>query len=149
MATHTHLRPSTTIERELGHNEPRVPVLWPVVLLVAMALAALGGLAVAAQVTAPPAPAPQVASPAPNANEREGRVPTPTLPPPNANERESRLPTPPVPPPNANERESRIPSSLGRPCGGDPVRPGLGATGAILGAAYRCEFGSASWRHGG
>jgi hypothetical protein len=62
------------------------------VLLVAMAAAAVVGVAVSAQVTRP-APDTGIVYLEPNANTREGRVPAPTVVEPNANTREGRVPT--------------------------------------------------------
>jgi hypothetical protein len=64
--------------------------LWLAALLVAMATAAVVGVAVAAQVTRP-APDTWTVYNEPNANTREGRVPTYEEP--NANTREGRVPT--------------------------------------------------------
>jgi hypothetical protein len=63
--------------------------LWLAALLVAMAAAAVVGIAVAAQVTRP-APDPWTVYNEPNANTREGRVTTYQEP--NANTREGRVP---------------------------------------------------------
>jgi hypothetical protein len=77
--------------------------LWLAALLVAMAAAAIVGVAVAAQVTRPPTDA-GVVYQEPNANTREGRVPSYQEP--NANTREGRVST--YQEPNANTREGRV-----------------------------------------
>jgi hypothetical protein len=82
--------------------------LWLAALLVAMAAAAVVGVAVAANVTRP-APDTGVVYQEPNANTREGRVPTYQEP--NANTREGRVPVPAYQEPNANTREGRVPTS--------------------------------------
>jgi hypothetical protein len=82
--------------------------LWLAALLVAMAAAAVVGVAVAAQVTRP-APDTGIVYQEPNANSREGRAPAQTEP--NANTREGRLPTPTFTEPNANTHEGRVPAT--------------------------------------
>jgi hypothetical protein len=82
--------------------------LWLAALLAAMAAAAVVGVAVTAQVTRP-APDTGIVYQEPNANTREGRVPTYQEP--NANTREGRVPAPTVGEPNANTREDRVPTS--------------------------------------
>ena len=113
MTAQTELRPDIESSRKPGSNkisrEPggaRKPhrVLWLIVLLIAVAVAGVVGVAVAAHVTDPPTPT-RVVYPEPNANSREGRVPRP---PPNANDREGRAPTAAAQEPNANDREGRV-----------------------------------------
>jgi hypothetical protein len=82
--------------------------VWLGALLVAMATAAVAGVAVTAQVTRP-APDTWTVYQEPNANTREGRVPTYQEP--NANTREDRVPVPTYQEPNANTREDRVPPS--------------------------------------
>jgi hypothetical protein len=112
MTAQTDLRPETEISRKPGSNKisrkpggARKPhrVLWLIVLLITMAVAGVAGVAVATNVTDPPAPT-RVVYPEPNANSREGRVPGP----PNANDREGRVPTSAAQEPNANDREGRV-----------------------------------------
>lgn len=133
MTAQTDLRPDTEISRQTGgsrqRRHARKPLrgLWLIVLLFAMAVAAVVGIALAAQVTDMPAPtrvvtqapspndrggAPATATRPPNANDREGRISPSAIQPPNANEREGRVPaTETQAPPNANEREGRLPES--------------------------------------
>jgi hypothetical protein len=82
--------------------------LWPATLLIAMATAAVAGVTVTAHLTRP-APDTGIVYQEPNANTREGRVPTYQEP--NANTREGRVPAPTVGEPNANTREDRVPTS--------------------------------------
>jgi hypothetical protein len=116
MTTQTDLRLETENSRKPGYTEigresggARKPrrVLWLIVLLIAMAVAGVVGVVVAAHVTDPPAPT-RVVYPEPNANDREGRVPTTTdaAHEPSANDREGRVPTT-AQEPNANTREGR------------------------------------------
>jgi hypothetical protein len=81
---------STENRRKPGITRMPHRVLWLILLLIAMAVAAVVGVVVAANVTNPPAPTPVVYQ-EPNANEREGRVPTTAAQEPNANEREGRV----------------------------------------------------------
>jgi hypothetical protein len=116
MTAKIDLRLDTKNRREPGGTEiSRKPsgarrphrVLWLVVLLIAMALAGVVGVVVAANVTNPPEPTPVVYE-EPNANEREGRVPTTAAQVPNANEREGRVPT--TAAPGAQRQRARRPS---------------------------------------
>jgi hypothetical protein len=79
-------------------------------IVLAMLAAAVAGVALAAQLTSP-ATHTQTVYQEPNANDREGRVPTPTAVAPNANAREGRVPTPTAIEPNANAREGRVASN--------------------------------------
>ncbi|HEY7009234.1 MAG TPA: hypothetical protein VH395_09850 [Jatrophihabitantaceae bacterium] len=81
-----------------------------IAILVAMAVAALAGVAVATSLTSPATHA-QTVYQEPNANTREGRVPAPAQVEPNANIREGRVPTSAQVEPNANFREGRVPSA--------------------------------------
>jgi hypothetical protein len=73
MTAQTDLRPDNQISRERDGARKPLDVLGLLVLLLAMAVAAVMGVAVMARVTNPPAPTP-VVSQDPNANEHEGRV---------------------------------------------------------------------------
>jgi hypothetical protein len=98
MTAQTELRPDIEISRKPGSKISREPgdtrkphrVLWLIVLLITMAVAGAVGVAVAAHVTDPPAPT-RVVFAEPNANSREGRVPTSAAQEPNANDREGRV----------------------------------------------------------
>jgi len=80
--------------------------LWLAALLVAMAAAAVVGVAVTAQMTSPPS-SPRIVYQEPNANTREDRVPAYQEP--NANTREDRVSIQTYHEPNANTREGRVP----------------------------------------
>jgi hypothetical protein len=82
--------------------------LWSAALLVAMAAAAVVGVAVTAQLTHP-GPDTGIVYQESNANTREDRVPAYQEP--NANTREGRVPVPAAVEPNANTREGRVPTS--------------------------------------
>jgi hypothetical protein len=73
MTAQTDLRPDDQISRERGGARKRLDIVGPIVLLLAMAVAAVMGVAVVARVTNPSAPTP-VVSQEPNPNERVGRV---------------------------------------------------------------------------
>ena len=90
MTQQTDRRPDTEISSQ--HRGARQPnrYRWLLVVLLAMAIAGIVGVAVTSDMTAPPT-TPTV-SHEPNANTREGRVPTPTSVEPNANTREGRVP---------------------------------------------------------
>jgi hypothetical protein len=113
MTAQIDLRPETDSSSKRGSNEisrkprgTRKPRrgLWLIVLLIAMTVAGVVGVAVAANVTDPPAPT-RVVYPEPNANSREGRVPATQEP--NANDREGRVPT--TEKPSVQPRVSRPP----------------------------------------
>jgi hypothetical protein len=111
MTAQTLVRPDTEISRKRGDAPKPRRVLWPIVLLIAMAVAGIVGVAVAAYVTDPPAPT-RVVTQEPNANDREGRLPTTATQQPNANDREGRVPTTTTHEPNANDREGRVPTTV-------------------------------------
>lgn len=108
MTIQTDLRPKALADRRGRSRETRRGIFWPLLLVVALAIASVAGVLVTARLTSPPAP-PQVIAHQPNANEREGRIPQAVTRAPNANERESRIPQVATRAPNANERESRLP----------------------------------------
>jgi hypothetical protein len=110
MTAQTDLRSDTEISRKRGGGRKPLRVFWPIVLLIAMALAMVVGVAVAAHVTEPPAPT-RVVTQEPNANEREGRVPASATQQPNANEREGRVPTTTTQKPSAKTRVGGVPNN--------------------------------------
>ena len=101
MAIQTNIRPIQTRHHPIDAEEPH-RVSWPIALLVVVALALITTLLVAVQTTDLVGPTRVVTAQEPNANDREGRMPTAQL---NANDREGRMPTAQL---NANDRESRI-----------------------------------------
>jgi hypothetical protein len=111
MGVYTAARPQTETTSPRSGIRRLTHSWWTLAVVLAMLAAAVAGLVVAAQLTAP-ATRTQTVYVVPNANEREGRVPIPVVP--NANEREGRVPsfTPVVP--NANEREGRVPAPIPR-----------------------------------
>jgi hypothetical protein len=110
MTVQTSRRPDTETHAEQRRASLPRRVVWLLALLVAMAVAAVVGVAVAAHLTSPATVAPTVYH-EPNANTREGRVPAPTFTEPNASTREGRVPAPTYVEPNANTREGRDPTT--------------------------------------
>lgn len=108
MTVQTDLRPNALAGVRSRSTKTRHLILWPLLLVVALGLAAVAGVLVTARLTSPPAPLPVVAQ-QPNANEREGRISEFAARAPNANEREGRVAQTVAREANANERESRVP----------------------------------------
>ena len=101
MTALTHTGPKSSDNH--AHNGARKPLRawWPTLLIIGIVLACAAGVGVAANLTEPVAPARVLyqesnrndgvpAGQAPNANTREGRVPTTSTELPNANTREDR-----------------------------------------------------------
>lgn len=108
MTAQIDLRPDSDVSREPGVARKPLRVLWPILLLIAMAVAGVVGMAVAANLTEPAAPTPVIYA-EPSANSREGHGGASVTQEPNANEREGRVPDTTSQQPNANTRERRIP----------------------------------------
>jgi hypothetical protein len=104
MTTQLNIRPAIRLSRERDSARPRSRVFGPVMLLSAIVMAGVAGVGVAAYVTDPVAPT-RVVYQQPNASDRESR--TLEIPAPNANAREGRVPTTTAVGPNANAREGR------------------------------------------
>jgi hypothetical protein len=125
--TQTDVRPDIDISGQSGGDrrpgDRRKPLrgLWLILLLLAMAVAAVVGIAVAAQLADKPAPT-RVITQAPTASERGGASANATRPP-NANDREDRISSSATRPPNANDREGRVPSTVAQEPNGN-VREG-------------------------
>jgi hypothetical protein len=110
MTLQTDHRPDTDISVGRSSIRQSHRILWLLAVFLAVAIAGVAGVAVAAHLTRPAATNPIIYQ-APNANTREGRVPSTPVQAPNANTREGRVPSTPVQAPNANTREGRVPAN--------------------------------------
>jgi hypothetical protein len=102
-------RPDTEIKGNRSSVRRPRDLIWSLALLVAMVIGGIARVTVAAHPSGP-ATETRTVHQEPNANTREGRVPTPTVQETNANAREGRVPTPTVQETNANAREGRVPT---------------------------------------